>query len=215
MSQFKVELELFERFPALRAVETSLARAFDALRSTVATGGTIFTCGNGGSAADAEHIVGELMKGFLSNRSLSREEISVFESVLGPDDAKHFAASLQSGIKAVSLTGHPSLSTAFANDADPTMVFAQQLYALSEKGDALIAISTSGNSRNVLNALKVAKAKGVVGVALTGKGGGKCAEIADIVIAVPESETYKVQELHLPVYHTLCAMLEEEFYGGG
>jgi len=206
---------LFERFPALRAVEDRFQRAFGILRSTAASGGTIFTCGNGGSAADAEHIVGELMKGFLLDRPLSEKEVEAFETALGPLEGRQMAGALQGGIKAISLVGHPSLATAFANDADPAMVFAQQLHVLGSEGDALIAISTSGNSENVVNALKVAKAKKIVSVALTGADGGECAAIADAAITVPETETHKAQELHLPIYHALCAMLEEGLYGGG
>ena len=206
---------LFERFPSLSAVEKQFQMAFETLRSTVADGGTIFTCGNGGSAADAEHIVGELMKGFILDRPLQQKETEAFELALGQEEGRQIANALQGGIKAMSLVGHPSLATAFANDADPAMVFAQQLHVLGTEGDALIALSTSGNSENVVNALKVAKAKKIASIALTGADGGECAETADATITVPETETHKAQELHLPIYHALCAMLEEEFYGGG
>ena len=205
--------DIFTRFPALAPIEEAFDRALGVLQSTVANGGTIFTCGNGGSAADAEHIVGELMKGFLLKRPLSSRQIEALAAACGRGEAERLASALQGGIKAVSLVGHPSLATAFANDVDPAMVFAQQIHVLGEKGDALIAITTSGNSENVVNALKVAKARGVSSVALTGKGGGLCARWADVLVAVPESETHKVQESHLPIYHALCAMLEEEFHG--
>ena len=208
------EHNIFERFPALKTVEKNFLRAFESLRATAAVRGTIFTCGNGGSAADADHIVAELMKGFISKRRLSEKETIPFVNALGPVEGRKIAESLQGGFKALSLTGHPALATAFANDENPDMVFAQQLHVLGNRGDALIAISTSGNSENVLNAIKTAKAENITSIALTGAGGGKCAENADILIAVPETETYKAQELHLPVYHALRAMLEEEFYGG-
>ncbi len=208
-------MDLFGRFPALAPVEESFDSAFELLSFAVDGGGTIFTCGNGGSAADAEHIVGELMKGFLLKRPLSEEHSNALLDACGRDEGKRLASALQGGIKAVSLVGHPSLATAFANDVDPSMVFAQQLHVLGTPGDALIAISTSGNSKNVLNALKVSKARGIASVALTGARSGECARWADTIIAVPEPETHRAQELHLPIYHALCAMLEEKFHGVG
>ena len=213
MSQHKKYL--LDRFPELAPIEKPFDDAFELLRSTIEGGGTIFTCGNGGSAADAEHIVGELMKGFLLERPLTQKHSEALAEACGQSEAEKLANALQEGIKAVSLVGHPSLATAFANDVDPTMVFAQQLHVLGEPGDALIAITTSGNSKNVINALKVAKARGVASVALTGEGGGLCAHWADVLLAVPESETHKAQESHLPIYHALCAMLEEKFHGAG
>ena len=160
-------------------------------------------CGNGGSASDAEHIVGELMKGFYRQRSLSREEKEIFGE-LGDN--------LQEALPAISLTGHPALSTAFMNDVDPEMVFAQQVYGYGRKGDVLMALTTSGNSRNVLNAARVARAKGMKVVGLTGRDGGSLKELCDVCIIVPGQATADIQEYHLPVYHTICAMLEESFF---
>ena len=211
MSSYSVS-DLFERYPELKVSETSILDAFHLLKSIYSNNGTLFVCGNGGSAADAEHMVGELMKGFLLPRPV-------------PSDLKHklveeygevgevFADNLQGGLPAVSLNGHPSLSSAFGNDVDFEMTFAQQLYVLGTRGDVLIGFTTSGNSKNVLNAFRIARIMGIKTIAFTGSDGGACADLVDCSINVPERETYKIQELHLPVYHALCAMLEEEFYG--
>jgi D-sedoheptulose 7-phosphate isomerase len=204
---------LFDRFPELTVVGDDFQSAFQLLKEMFSRGGTLYVCGNGGSAADAEHIVGELMKGFLLGRPLRNPVRDALGSLFGAAGVE-MSENLQEGLPAVSLTGHPSLSTAFANDVAPELIFAQQLYALAKPGDALLAISTSGNSGNVVRALMMAKAMGVASLALTGRSGGKCAELADVAIRVPEDETYKIQELHLPIYHALCAMLEEDFYGG-
>ena len=204
--------ELFERFPELRAVEDSLMSAFEMIKTTFSGDGTLFVCGNGGSAADAEHIVGELMKGFLCPRKISSDLRQSLEKQYG-DEGGAMADRLQSGFRAISLNGHPSFSTAFANDVDAEMVFAQQLYVLGRPGDTFIGFTTSGNSVNVVNAFKVAGAMGIGTIAFTGMDGGCCRTIVDCAVRVPEKETYKVQEMHLPLYHALCAMLEDEFYG--
>ena len=204
---------LYDRFPDLKILKEDVESAFITLKRVFSDGGTLFVCGNGGSAADAEHVVGELMKGFLLPRRVYSSMSETLSGMYG-DAGCEIAANLQEGLPAVSLTAHPALSTAFANDMAPELIFAQQLYALAKRGDALLAFSTSGNSENIIKTLMIAKAIGVSTIAMTGRGGGECAKLADITIRVPEDETYKVQESHLPIYHALCAMLEEEFYGG-
>ncbi len=205
--------ELVRRFPALAECAPVLARTVEAVGAALDAGGTLYICGNGGSAADSEHIAGELMKGFLHRRPLTAGEAGGLKAASGADGA-YLAARLQRGLRAVALTGHPALATAVANDNGGDLVFAQQLWALARRGDALLAITTSGNSRNVLLAATAARALGVTVVGLTGRGGGKLAELADLMLSVPESETFKIQELHLPLYHALCAMLEARAFGG-
>lgn len=197
--------ELLDRYPALVARCESVQEAFGLLEECYVNDRTVYLCGNGGSAADAEHIVGELMKSFAFKRSIPALDKELFcnEALCG---------NLEGALRAVALTGHPSLSTAFSNDVDPRMVFAQQVYGYGRKGDVLWALSTSGNSENVLCALTVARAKGMRCLGMTGQGGGAMRALCDVCICVPETETYKVQELHLPVYHTLCRMLERRFF---
>ncbi len=163
-------------------------------------GGKLLLCGNGGSASDCEHISGELLKGFLSKRPLREDELSGLDGEI--------RAKLQRGIGAVPLTSLSALSTAFANDVEPSLIFAQSAFALGRKNDILLGLSTSGNSKNVVAALKVAKAMGIFTVAMTGESGGEMQKIADLTLAVPETETYKVQQLHLPAYHAICAEVE-------
>lgn len=196
--------ELLKRHPALWGCKNEILEAEKALISMYERGGKLLLCGNGGSCADSEHITGELMKGFLKTRPLSPEH----KQRLDPD----IADKLQEGLPAIPLTAFSALNTAFCNDVEPTLIFAQPLWVLGNEGDMLIAISTSGNSKNVVAAAKVAKAKGMSVIALTGKSGGALKDIADITVAVPETETFKVQELHLPAYHYLCAKVEEHFY---
>ena len=174
-------------------------------------GHALYTCGNGGSAADADHIVGELMKGFLKKRPVDAD----FRAKLAeayPEQAEFLADNLQCGLPAVSLHSQSALLTAFANDVDASMMYAQTLFALAKPDDVLIAISTSGNSKNVVNAVKIAKMIGVKVIALTGAKPCALDALADCIIHVGDTETYRVQELHLPVYHWLCARVEEEFY---
>lgn len=204
---------LFKRYTELLAVKNDISLAFNILVHAFENNGVLYTCGNGGSAADAEHMVTELMKGFLLPRKLNSEFKIKLISMHG-ETGKKIADSLQEGIRAVSLVGHPSLSTAFSNDVSPELVFAQQLYVLGRKNDVLIGFSTSGNSVNVVRTLQVALAIGMKTIIFTGATGGQCAGIADCSIKVPAEDTYKIQEYHLPVYHALCAMLEEYFYGG-
>ena len=188
--------------------------AFALLRDAVTAGGKILTCGNGGSAADAEHIVGELMKGFHLKRPLDPAEVAALVTAC-PESGARLAAGLQRTIPAVSLVSQTALITAIANDNDADLIFAQQVLGLGRPGDVLIAVSTSGNSRNVVAAAQVARAFGVKVVALTGAGGGALAPLADVAIRVPATKVPTIQELHLPVYHELCARLEEALFGAG
>ena len=202
---------LLKDYPALNCVRGDMERAFDELVACYSRGGKLLLCGNGGSAADAEHIAGELMKGFLLPRPLRHDEASALHAQ--GDMGKTLSAKLQRALPALCLHGLPALSTAFANDVDADLAFAQQAHALAHKGDVLLAISTSGNARNVGYACAAAKARGAVVIGLTGQMGGQLAALSAVCIRVPERETYRVQELHLPVYHALCAMLEAEFFG--
>lgn len=204
--------ELLRRYPALSTQEAPLAAAAEMLIACYRAGGKILTCGNGGSAADAEHIVGELMKGFCLKRPLPESAVAKLKQS-GFADAEQLARNLQQGLPAISLAGHAALSTAVLNDNDPHMTFAQQVYALGRPGDVLVGLSTSGNSKNVINAFKVAKAFGLKNIGLCGTKNCHMDEVCECVIHAPESETYKVQELHLPVYHALCLAIEAEMYG--
>lgn len=205
--------ELIRRYPVLEAVRQPLVDAYELLAACYERGGKLLIAGNGGSCADAEHIVGELMKGFCSRRPLT-EELKERMRQADPDHGGRLADCLQGSLMAIALDGHPGLSTAFANDVDADMVFAQQLCGYGSVGDVFLGISTSGNSQNVDYAVTVAKAKGISVIGLTGRDGGKLGRRADVSIIVPEQETYKIQELHLPIYHALCLMLEERFFGG-
>lgn len=205
--------ELLSRYNALSSIKTQIAEAFDIIKDCFINNNILYICGNGGSASDAEHIVGELMKAFILKRKIKNNDfINKMEEKYGKDS--HFLInSLQEGLRAISLTGQPSLSTAFANDVCPELVFAQQIYVLGKPGDVLLGISTSGNSKNVLHALKIASAKKLKTILLTGKSGGKGFDLVDCSINAPSDVTYMIQEYHLPIYHTLCLMLEEYFYG--
>lgn len=206
----KILDELTARYPALTEQKENVRRAFEVLAAAYRDGKKLLICGNGGSAADCEHIVGELMKSFKKKRAID-EKVKERLLTMG-EDGERLVASLDGTLRAISLASHPALSTAFNNDKDPAVTFAQQLYGYADEGDVLLAISTSDSSRNCVLAAVTAKAKGVRTIALTGKNPGKLSALADAAILVPETETYKVQELHLPVYHCLCAMLEEEFF---
>jgi D-sedoheptulose 7-phosphate isomerase len=197
--------ELVSRYPQLAECQHSIEKAFDALCVCYAHDAQLLLAGNGGSAADCEHWAGELLKSFRRARPIPGE----WFQWLG----KELAENLQGGLSAIPLTGFPSYRSAFDNDVDPTFAFAQLVWVLGRENDVLAAISTSGNSENVIAAARVARAKAIKVIGLTGAGGGRLAENCDIVIAVPEHETHKIQELHLPVYHTLCLMLEDEFFG--
>ncbi len=202
---------LFERHPALESCRSEIYAAAETLCGAFRAGGKLVVCGNGGSAADAEHIVGELMKGFLKKRPLPAPLREKMKSAF-PEDADYLCENLQGALPALSLVNAVALGTAFANDQAADLVFAQQVLGVGRKGDALLAISTSGNSKNVVYAAKTARALGLRVVALTGRSGGKLKDVADVTVAVPDDETYRIQELHLPVYHALCIAAEEEFF---
>ncbi|MCF7791857.1 MAG: SIS domain-containing protein [Victivallales bacterium] len=205
--------KLLKRYPVLEEVKEDIYLSFKLIRDGFSQKGTLFLCGNGGSASDSEHIAGELLKSFLLPRKVTDQQFKEqLENRFGTEGTD-ILTKLQNGLKTVSLTSHPAFITAYSNDVDAEYIFAQQLYVLAEPGDVLFGISTSGNSKNVYRALQVASAIGLKTVLLTGKGGGKGSLISDVTIKVPLSETYEIQELHLPVYHTLCIMLEEYFYG--
>ncbi|HJO94242.1 MAG TPA: SIS domain-containing protein [Victivallales bacterium] len=204
----------FQRFDELLYLKNDIKNAYSILKKCFELNSTLFVCGNGGSAADSEHIVGELMKGFLLPRKIKNKDLIGRLNDKFGKDGESITEYLQDGLRTISLTGHPGLSTAYSNDVCSEMVFAQQLYVLSRPNDVLLAITTSGNSKNVLRAVQLASASGMKIILLTGKSGGKCAEIADCSIKVPSTETYRIQEYHLPIYHILCIMLEDYFYGG-
>ena len=203
--------KLLNRYPELCACRESIETLTAAMLELYRAGGTLFCCGNGGSAADCDHICGELLKGFLSKRPLKEEERKNFARHFG-SEGEELAAKLQGGLPAVSLLSHPALLSAFANDADPDLGFAQQVYAQGRPGDLLLGISTGGGALNVRCALMAARAKGMKTALLTGNRHGICESYADIVVAVPESETFRIQELHLPIYHYLCAAVEAEMF---
>ncbi|GLB24699.1 hypothetical protein LXJ15735_09400 [Lacrimispora xylanolytica] len=211
MEPMKYLEELMERYPSLSCVREEIKNAYEILEACYVNGGKLLIAGNGGSCADAEHIVGELMKGFVKRRSASPEFQETLKEI-DPELGSALAEKLQGGLPAIALTGHPGLSTAFLNDVDGDMIFAQQTYGYGKKGDVLLGISTSGNSKNVMYAMTAARALGMKTIGLTGKDGGQLKRTADVSIVVPESETFKIQELHLPVYHALCLMLEERFF---
>lgn len=190
----QIEL-LMERIPSLAGQADAIRAAVEAICTMYRTGGKVLLCGNGGSAADCEHISGELLKGFLKKRPYNEND-AAFDK-------------LQQGIAAIPLSSLSAAISAFANDVDPELVFAQLVGALGKSEDVFWGISTSGNSKNVVAAAKIAKARGMKTIALTGKNGGALAMLCDIAICVPEEETYRIQELHLPVYHAICAQCED------
>ena len=210
----KIIGELSERYPRLSPIRRNISDAVSLMAACFRGGGKLLVCGNGGSAADAEHIVGELMKGFVLRREIPGELKAALSGNF-PADAEHLIGNLQCGLPAISLVSHTALMTAFANDNSADLCFAQQVLGYGKEGDILLAVSTSGNSKNIIYAAEVAKELGVKVVGLTGNGGGNLAELCDALIDVPETETYKIQELHLPVYHAICLALENEFFGEG
>ncbi len=202
---------LTERCPALAVCRNDIKEAFEAIKECYKAGGKLLLAGNGGSAADAEHIVGELMKSFVLERGIGDE----FSRALRAVDAEMgavLAKKLQGALPAIALDGHPSLSTAYQNDCEPLLCFAQQVNGYGKDGDVFLGISTSGNSQNVLYAAVVAKAKGMKVLGLTGQDDSRLSALCDVCIKVPQTKTHLVQEYHLPVYHTLCLMLEQEFF---
>lgn len=203
--------ELLRRYPALEPVKGSILEVYEILRQCFASGHKLLVAGNGGSAADSEHIVGELMKGFVKRREVP-EAMAERLREAGGELGEELAGKLQGGLPAIALSGHPGLSTAFLNDVDGRLVYAQQVYGYGEEKDVFLGISTSGNADNIRYALITARAKGMKTVGLTGRDGGTLARMADAAVVVPEQETFKIQELHLPIYHALCLMLEECFF---
>ena len=202
---------LVARHPALVGCRDDIAAACDTLIGAYAGGRKLLLCGNGGSAADCEHIAGELLKGFERRRPLP-EEVRGRLAAQGPE-GEMLAGKLQQALPAISLCGHPSLATAFANDVDATLVFAQLVAALGIAGDVLLAISTSGAAANVMHAARAARALGLGTIGLSGRGGGGLAALCDVLIDVPGESTAEVQELHVPVYHYLCRAVEAHFFG--
>jgi len=202
---------LFVNYPQLSVCSGDIRAAYELIKNTCLRGGIIMTCGNGGSASDAGHIVSELMKSFRMKRPVTEKQM-IELIYFFPEEGAYLAKNLHLAIPAISLAGQSALSTAIMNDVAPDMVFAQQVFGYGMAGDLLICISTSGNSKNVINACMVAKTFGIETIGMTGEDGGKLREICDITIRVPACETFRVQEFHLPVYHTLCAMIEIEMF---
>ena len=194
--------ELIQRYPSLKDCRSKIEAAKELIIKTYTNKNKIIVCGNGGSAADSEHIVGELMKGFLSKRRVCCEKIP-----------ESLASRLQGALPAISLVSQSAILSAYINDAEPDMMYAQLTYGYANEGDLLICLSTSGNSKNCVNAAMVAKCMGMSVLSMTGKSESRLSEISDVTVNVPETETYKVQELHLPVYHYLCAEAERHFFG--
>lgn len=202
--------ELETRYPVLSDKKENILNAYLIMENAYKNNKKLLLCGNGGSAADSEHVVGELLKSFKKCRRIKEEIYNNLDDF--GENGELLKNTLEGSLRAISLTSHLSLSTAFANDKEPSVVFAQQLYGLADNGDVLVAFSTSGNSKNCVLAATLAKVMGVKVISLTGKKESKLSKVSDVVINVPEIETYKIQELHLPIYHALCAMLEEEFF---
>ena len=211
-SRLKKHIDLLaERYPSLEAVKDDVAAAYLLLEESYENGGKLLIAGNGGSAADSEHIVGELMKGF----KLPRKPKTAFAEKLVEEDRELgtiLAQSLQGALPAIALDGHPALSTAYMNDCEPLLCFAQQVNGYGKAGDVFLGISTSGNSKNVLYAAATAHAKGMKVIGLTGAKESRLQEMSDVCIKAPQTETYMIQELHLPIYHCLCLMLEDHFF---
>lgn len=203
---------LINRYPCLEVVKSSIINAYLLMEECYFHDRKLLAAGNGGSAADAEHIVGELMKRFKISRPIGKEMQLRLEEI-DPVRGKSLAQNLGRSLTAIALVAHEALTTAYINDADGTGAFAQQLLGYGKAGDVFLGISTSGNSENIIQASIVAKAMGIKVIGLTGNNGGKLKEFADVIVCAPEIETYKVQELHLPIYHCWCMMLEEKFFG--
>lgn len=203
---------LVNRYPVLNSVKDEIVEAYFLLVESYKNEGKLLIAGNGGSAADAEHIVGELMKGFKLPRKLNE---NFTDKLISENEelGTVLAESLQGALPAIALDGHPALSTAYMNDCEPLLYFAQQVNGYGKAGDVFLGISTSGNSKNILYAATTAHAKGMKVIGLTGAKDSKLTQMSDVCIKVPQTETYMIQELHLPVYHCLCLMLEDEFFG--
>jgi D-sedoheptulose 7-phosphate isomerase len=208
----KILNDLIANYPALDCVKGEIAKAYNILLETYKSGGKVLCCGNGGSSADSDHIVGELMKSFKIKRKINAETARVLTS-FGTAESAVLNRDLEGALPALSLNSQNALLSAYINDTNPHTVYAQLLYGIGRAGDTLIALTTSGNSQNCVYAAITAKAMGIKTISMTGMNGGKIKELSDAAITVPESETYRVQELTLPVYHCLCAMLEAYFFG--
>ncbi len=203
--------DLFNRHPELSLAATDIASGYEIIRSSYEKGGKLLVCGNGGSAADADHIVGELMKQFSRDRSIPDSVQSYLVKEFG-ERGEYLAKNLEGALPAISLNGHSALSSAFANDVDAELIYAQQVVGYGNKEDVLLGISTSGKARNVIAAMLVARAKGMKVIGLVGRDGGEFNTYCDVLINVGGNSTPQIQELHLPVYHTLCEMLEYHFF---
>lgn len=203
--------QLTERYPELKTIEAEIREAYRVLERCYEGGGKVLAGGNGGSAADCEHFVGELMKSFVKRRAVP-EDLARSLQDLHAERGVSLAAGLQGALPAIAICGHEALTSAYGNDVDWMLAMAQQVYGYGEEGDVLLAVTTSGNSENLLYAADVARAKGMKIIALTGKTGGKLAPLSDVALIVPKTETYQIQELHLPIYHALCLQLEEHFF---
>ncbi|MCR5833244.1 MAG: SIS domain-containing protein [Selenomonadaceae bacterium] len=210
----KIE-DVIKRYPALEICREQIFASVEILCEGFGNGGKLITCGNGGSAADAMHIVGELMKSFLLPRKIDdcKPEFLARANEMFPSDVEYFKANLQGALPAISLVGETSLLTAFANDVTPNLIFAQQVFGIGRRGDVFLAISTSGNSDNVLFAVEVAKIMGLKVIAMTGRRGGRLRHLSDAAICVPADSAYSIQEFHLPIYHMMCMAVEYEFFG--
>lgn len=202
---------LIERYPKLQICRDEIVKAYELIETCYSNAGKLLIAGNGGSAADAEHIVSELMKGFKKQRRIPKEYADRLIE-LNPLLGKTLAENLQCALPAIALDGHPALSTAYQNDCEPLLNFAQQVNGYGNKGDIFWGISTSGNSKNILYAAVTARAKGMKVIGLTGQKESILNEMSDVCIKVPATETYMVQELHLPVYHAICLMIEEKMF---
>lgn len=203
---------LISRYPQLASCQSEILAAYNIMEECYASDHKLLIAGNGGSAADSEHIAGELMKRFKTPRPVPQSFADQLKTI-DPDRGPNLAHNLERGLMAIPLVAHEALTTAYINDVDGLGVFAQQLYGFGRPGDVFLGISTSGNSKNVMSATVVARALGIKVIGLTGRSGGELARVADVCIRVPEDETYMIQELHLPVYHCLCLMLEDRFFG--
>ncbi|GHU79577.1 phosphoheptose isomerase [Clostridia bacterium] len=205
--------ELVSRYPELDCCHKSVLNSVQTIIDSYQSEGKLLVCGNGGSAADALHIVGELMKSFVLPRLLD-DDLQRDIHTTYPETAEYLTDNLQGALPAIALVNEVSLITAYSNDAAPDLSFAQQVVGFGKKGDVLVAISTSGNSKNVLYATQMAKVLGMQVIGLTGQDGGKLKDLCDEAILVPSNETYKIQEYHLPIYHAICLAVENEFFGG-
>lgn len=205
---------LMSRYPQLKVIEKDIIDAYLIMEECYERGGKLLIAGNGGSAADSEHIAGELMKRFKTPRPVSKEFAEKLIAI-DPERGRNLANNLECSLMAIPLVAHEALTTAYINDVDGLGVFAQQLFGFGREGDVFLGISTSGNSKNIIPATVVARALGIKVVGLTGNNGGELAQVADVAVKVPEVETYMIQELHLPIYHCWCLMLEDRFFGKG